>query len=572
MVDALLHMALSNTCFALVIGGVAVLVGAQGKRPQFAYALWLLVLVKLVTPPALTLPIGWSPVQPTMAMMTVPQTPVNTQPNTDSGLQGTSLLIRLQSTANQAKPWLASIWLVGSMVALTWSLVRVRQFNRRLGAHSVPASLKMQSEAETIAKRMGLSAVPEISVTTAPLAPMVWWTGGRVQVVMPASLVDQTEPSQWRWVLAHELAHVRRRDHWVRWLEWMARVGFWWHPLVYWAQRHLRAMEEICCDALVLATLRPKPHTYATSILTAVETLVRPVLRPPAMASQINSGRSLERRFTMMITNRIERTALWRLVQASVLVLTVGLLPLGIGCNSDNDPVGSDSTSPSAKEDGTETAFKLSDGENNEDAPDGERPTQSDGVDWRALMATPPEEWSDAQKAQITAAGHDLEETTEGIRKRQAWAAVAETPAEDWTQEQRNQLIDAGLDPEEVAAQMRAAEERDGRSAEGVDIEAIEYRIREIRAAVAQGTLSPEDGRRLIEETRRNARADDGRGDEDEALRAFQRGVAERAMAIPPEEWNDRLKAAIVRAGWDLDEFTEGIRQRQARQAAMRED
>ena len=215
-----------------------------------------------------------------------------------------------------------------------------------------------------------------------------------------------------------------------------------------------------------------------------------------------------------MLTNHIERTALWRLVQTSVLVVTVGLLPLGIGCNNENSPSASD---PSAKVDGTETTFKLSDAENNEDALDGERPTQNDGVDWRALMATPPEAWSDELKTQITAAGYDLEETTVGIRKRQAWAAVAETPAEDWTQEQRNQLIEAGLDPEEVAAQMRE------------------------RAAAAA----------------------------DEALRAFQRGVAERAMAIPPEEWNDRLKAAIVQAGWDLDEFTEGIRQRQA---AMRED
>ena len=213
-----------------------------------------------------------------------------------------------------------------------------------------------------------------------------------------------------------------------------------------------------------------------------------------------------------MMTNHIERTAFWRLVQASVLVVTVGLLPLGIGCNNENSPSASD---PSAKEGGTETTFKLSGAENNEDASDGERPTQNGGVDWRALMATPPEEWSDELKTQITAAGYDLDETTVGIRKRQAWAAVAETPAEDWTQEQRNQLIEAGLDPEEVAAQMR---ERAGAAA-------------------------------------------------DEALRAFQRGVAERAMAIPPEEWNDRLKAAIVQAGWDLDEFTEGIRQRQARQA-----
>ena len=220
-----------------------------------------------------------------------------------------------------------------------------------------------------------------------------------------------------------------------------------------------------------------------------------------------------------MMTNHIERTAVWRLVQASVLVVTVGLLPLGIGCNNENSPSASD---PSAKEGGTETTFKLSGAENNEDASDGERPTQNGGVDWHALMATPPEEWSDELKTQITAAGYDLDETTVGIRMRQAWAAVAQSPADEWTQEQRILLIEAGLDPEEVAAQMLAAEEHDGRSA-----------------------------------------------DEDEALREFQRGVAVRAMAIPPEEWNDRLKAAIVQAGWDLDEFTEGIRQRQA---AMREE
>ena len=267
-----------------------------------------------------------------------------------------------------------------------------------------------------------------------------------------------------------------------------------------------------------------------------------------------------------MITNHIERTALRRLVQASVLALTVGLLPLGIGCNSENSTVAS---GPSAKKDGTETTFKLSDVENNDDTSDGERPTQNDGVDWRALMATPPEEWSDELKAQITAAGYDLKETTEAIRQRQAWAAVAETPSEDWTQEQRNQLIGAGLDPEEVAAQMRADEERDGRDTEGVDIEAIEHRIREIEEAIASGRITPEDGRRLIEETRRGAEEEDGRRDEEEALRQFQRSVAERAMAAPPEEWSDELKAAIVRAGWDLDEFTEGIRQRQA---AMRED
>lgn len=54
--------------------------------------------------------------------------------------------------------------------------------------------------------------------------------------------------------------------------------------------------------------------------------------------------------------------------------------------------------------------------------------------------------------------------------------------------------------------------------------------------------------------------AGEGGGDR---LREFQRGVVARAMVTVPEEWSDELKAAIVRAGWDLGEFTEGVIQRQ---------
>ena len=60
------------------------------------------------------------------------------------------------------------------------------------------------------------------------------------------------------------------------------------------------------------------------------------------------------------------------------------------------------------------------------------------------------------------------------------------------------------------------------------------------------------------------ARRDDGAGErKGDALSEFKRGVVARAMAQPPEEWSDELKAAIDRAGWNLEEFTESVRQRQ---------
>ena len=50
---------------------------------------------------------------------------------------------------------------------------------------------------------------------------MTWWTGGRVRVLVPAGLCDELDLGRLRWILAHELAHVKRRDHLVRWLEWL---------------------------------------------------------------------------------------------------------------------------------------------------------------------------------------------------------------------------------------------------------------------------------------------------------------------------------------------------------------
>jgi len=148
---------------------------------------------------------------------------------------------------------------------------------------------------------------------------------------------------------------------------------------------------------------------------------------------------------------------------------------------------------------------------------------------WHAAMATDPSEWSEELKAMILERKPDstIEEIAEGIRQRQA--------------------------------RMR---EKGG---ETVDFEALN---RKIQTAVDAGQLTPEEGRRKLEAMRR-AMATGGRGDrgnkaDTDRIRAYREGIVARAMAEAPEQWSDELKAHIERAGWDLEKFTEGIRQRQA--------
>jgi beta-lactamase regulating signal transducer with metallopeptidase domain len=81
---------------------------------------------------------------------------------------------------------------------------------------------------------------------------MLWAVLRRPRLLLPAGLWDDLDEAQRDTLIAHELAHLRRRDHWVRLVEVAATVLYWWHPAVWWARRELREAEEQCCDAWVV--------------------------------------------------------------------------------------------------------------------------------------------------------------------------------------------------------------------------------------------------------------------------------------------------------------------------------
>ncbi len=364
MFDLLIQTGLSNAVIAMLIAILAMVVGWKARRPQLAHLLWMLVLVKLITPPLFTVPVDFVAAKPLMPALNSfesssfadnassnvevglvleatnktdelvhPLTPeVEIQPGAQS-----SQFASVSATWTVLKPWLGAIWFGGTLLIVCWSLFRVAQFSRMLRQNSHDADKRITSVAKRLGGRLGLRKLPRIATTSARLSPMVWWVGGRVQVVLPHSMLGEMEVEQWQWVLAHELAHVRRGDYFVRWLEWLACACFWWNPIVWWAQRNLRVAEEICCDELVMSSFNPSSHSYAESILAAVESLVCPAIRPPAMASEINSGGFLERRIEMILSGTQLKGS--RGFHFCIVAMAVIFIPLGMGQAQDSDAV-----------------------------------------------------------------------------------------------------------------------------------------------------------------------------------------------------------------------------------------
>jgi hypothetical protein len=151
------------------------------------------------------------------------------------------------------------------------------------------------------------------------------------------NLWERLDERQRQTLLAHELAHLKRRDHWVRLLEFITTVVFWWHPAVWVARRQIHDCEEQCCDAWVLWAMPASAHSYGSALLEAVDyvSTYRPMR--PALAAGLGEFRHLKRRLLMIKQGTVSR-ALSRTGLASICAAAALALPLAPGFAQDAPP------------------------------------------------------------------------------------------------------------------------------------------------------------------------------------------------------------------------------------------
>jgi WD40 repeat protein/beta-lactamase regulating signal transducer with metallopeptidase domain len=373
----LLQAGLSNAAAATVLALLAAFVGRVVHRPALSHALWLLVLLKLLTPPLIAVPVGCLPAEqeaiasgestggvrdeallrePSMgAGLIEPPPPLVASPvPSDQRPESDSAVSRamdepparaeppgplmpappsrpaMASSSSAAFPWgtIAAVWLTGSLLWFVAAGISILRF-RRLLRYAMPASKNLRCQAADLARRLGLPRCPEIRLVPGTVSPLLW-AFGRARLVLPRELLDRLSTEQRASLLAHELAHLRRRDHWVRVLELAVCCLYWWHPVVWWARQALREAEEQCCDAWVVGTLPAAGPAYAAALLETVDFLDRARPTLPAAASGIGQVHHLRRRLTMILRETPPRS-----LSSAGLLVVVGLglvlLPLAPG-------------------------------------------------------------------------------------------------------------------------------------------------------------------------------------------------------------------------------------------------
>jgi beta-lactamase regulating signal transducer with metallopeptidase domain len=331
-VDLLLYVGLSNALAATLLAVAVAAVARLCRRPALEHALWLLVLLKLITPPLLPVSLPWSdpfaaepaPVErPVPVALVFPrQGPFDVpprlgdlpdeqaaadpapEPGKDAGPVAPPPAQPTQTALPPAwpgwKPVLLSAWLTGSAFWWLLACLRVARF-RRLLRHTRPAPADVQEQARRLAGRLGLASCPGVWLVPARVSPLLWALGRSPRLLLPADLWQALTPEQRDTLLAHELAHLRRRDHWVRRLELVVLGLFWWHPVAWWARHELAEAEEACCDGWVLWALPEAGPAYAAALVETLAFLSRARRPVPVAASGAGRVKILKRRLFMIL-------------------------------------------------------------------------------------------------------------------------------------------------------------------------------------------------------------------------------------------------------------------------------
>ena len=347
--QTLLQIGLSNAAAAAGLALLACAVGLLVRKPAVTHGLWLLVLLKLVSPPLWTIPLhisGPSETATSPASLHLDRAPTVTRSHRPTEIKQSDIL---ESTvpplddaalpaggADRVIPWaqletaprppaapakpssypwpwvLLAVWLGGTTICTIISIGRLVCFRRMMLNCAVPAPQAIQRQARALSRRLGMRNCPDVWLVPGELSPMLWAAGRATWVVLPHGLLQRLDQYQQATLLAHELAHLRRRDHWVRYLELITTCLYWWHPVCWWARRELREAGEQCCDAWVLWALPGSFRKYATALLEAIEFLSRPRSSVPLLASGLGQFGQLKRRLTMLKRGTVSKALTWR--------------------------------------------------------------------------------------------------------------------------------------------------------------------------------------------------------------------------------------------------------------------
>ena len=346
---ALLHSLWQGGVLALLLAGVLPLLRRQRAEVRYAVSAGALASLLLVVgltfgvyyqnAPTSVLPdslavelVGPTASQPTARPLALATT--TTTLTIAVGPGGAVPLAWLAGASRRVEPYLPLLvvgWLLGLLLMsgrLAGGLLYAGRL-RRAGTQALGA--EWQQRLAALAARAGVRR-PVALLESARVAGPLVLGHLRPVILLPLGAVAGLSPALLEALLAHELAHIVRRDYLLNLVLAGAEVLFFYHPAVWFMANCLRAERENCCDDQAAALCGGDRLRVARALAALAETeaATAPLPRLALAAAGAGGRGSLLARVRRLALGRPEAPSRSERLLAGSLTL-VGLLGLSTG-------------------------------------------------------------------------------------------------------------------------------------------------------------------------------------------------------------------------------------------------
>ncbi|WDE04982.1 TonB family protein [Thalassomonas viridans] len=149
-------------------------------------------------------------------------------------------------------PYVSLVWLSVVIFLAVKLLMQVYTVNHLPKLASRQPDAELQARFTALVQRVKLKRLPRLLISLKAEVPMaIGWL--KPVVLLPAGMVSGLSSAQLEMLILHELAHIRRHDYLVNFLQTLVEILLFFHPCVLWIAKKMRIEREYCSDDIAVS-------------------------------------------------------------------------------------------------------------------------------------------------------------------------------------------------------------------------------------------------------------------------------------------------------------------------------
>ena len=234
---------------------------------------------------------------------------------------------------NEHIPLIVMIWAMGVALFILKLLGGISYCYYLRSRLNFPADEYWIETLDNLKQKVGVKQSIELVESALTRTPMVVGIM-KPMILFPIGAINRLSPTEVEAILAHEIAHVLRKDYIFNIIQSVIEALFYFHPAVWWISSIIRNERENCCDDVAIEICGSSMN-YAKALVTVQEMAYYPMYQP-ALAFAGNRKNQLLFRVQRILNQPQNKTNVMEKLIATCL-LVVMMVGLSFGDNNFNN-------------------------------------------------------------------------------------------------------------------------------------------------------------------------------------------------------------------------------------------